>query len=216
MVGVNSRVKKKILAINPKVFFTAYGWHNWDLLLGDAAKSSRMAVSFLGLIQRIYTRFSRSSKRWSILKQKLEITLKPELRWECRLDNVKATRSQLGNICEAIVNLRESCDVSATVSDCESVLKEIRTLEFVLSLILCYEILSHVNRISHLWQNVETHLHNTVTLLRQFIAWLEQYSSTEYETELKKTREFAGNSKYGILWHSKNYSQEKLDYENCD
>jgi hypothetical protein len=44
--GVNSGVKTKILAINPRAFFTACGCHNWNLLLGDAAKSSRMAISF--------------------------------------------------------------------------------------------------------------------------------------------------------------------------
>jgi hypothetical protein len=64
------------------------GCHNWNLLLGDAAKSSRMLlgdtaksskmlINFFGLIQRIYTLFSRSSKRWAILNQELEINLKP-------------------------------------------------------------------------------------------------------------------------------------------
>jgi hypothetical protein len=50
-----------------------------------------------------------------------------------------------------------------------------------------------VNRVSNLWQNVETHLHNTVTHLRQFNSWLEQYHSTRFETALKAAREFSGN-----------------------
>jgi hypothetical protein len=78
MVGMNSDVKTKILAINPSAFFTVCGYHNWNLLLGDATKSSRTAISFFDLIQRIYTLFFfRSSKRWVILNQKLEITLRP-------------------------------------------------------------------------------------------------------------------------------------------
>jgi hypothetical protein len=48
---------------------------------------------------------------------------------------VKAIRFQLDNICEAIENLCGFCVDSATVSDCGSVLNEITTLEFVLSLI---------------------------------------------------------------------------------
>jgi uncharacterized protein (DUF2252 family) len=55
-----------------------------------------------------------------------------------------------------------------------------------------------VNRISHLWQNIETLLHNTVTHLRQFSAWLEQYYSIRFVTALKKAREFAGNNEYDI------------------
>jgi hypothetical protein len=93
-------VKKKILAINPRTFFTACGCQNWNLLLGDAAKSSRMTISFFNLFQGIYTLFSRSSKKWAILNQELEITLKPlsETRWECRLDSVKDVIFQLDNI----------------------------------------------------------------------------------------------------------------------
>jgi hypothetical protein len=110
------------------------------------------------------------------------------------LDNVNAVTFQSKNICEVTENLRDSCDDSATVSDCESVLNEITTLQFVLSLIIWYVVLSRVNRRSHLWQNVETHLHNTVTHLRRFSAWLEHYS-TGFETALKEDREFSGYSK---------------------
>jgi hypothetical protein len=85
-------------------------------------------------------------------KVELEITSKPfsDTRWECRLDSIKAVRFQLDNVCEAIKNLCDSCDDSAIVSDYESVLHEITTLEFVLSLIIWYEVLSRVNRIDHL------------------------------------------------------------------
>jgi hypothetical protein len=60
IAGVNLCVKRKILAISPRAFFAACDCHNWNMLSGDAAKSSRMAVSFFGLIQRIYTLCSRS------------------------------------------------------------------------------------------------------------------------------------------------------------
>jgi hypothetical protein len=46
IVGVNSGVKTKILAIHQRTFFTACGCHYCHLLLGDAAKSSRMAPAF--------------------------------------------------------------------------------------------------------------------------------------------------------------------------
>jgi hypothetical protein len=47
----------KILVINARAFFTAYGCHNWNLLLGDASKSLRKAISFLGFLKRIYPLF---------------------------------------------------------------------------------------------------------------------------------------------------------------
>jgi hypothetical protein len=48
MVGMNSGVKTKILAINPRAVFTVCGCHNWNLLLEDATKLSRMTFSFFG------------------------------------------------------------------------------------------------------------------------------------------------------------------------
>jgi hypothetical protein len=64
---------------------------------------------FLADLKNLHTFFSRSSKRWAIFNQELEVTLKPlsETRWECRLDGVKAIRFQLYNICEAIENVRD-------------------------------------------------------------------------------------------------------------
>jgi hypothetical protein len=76
-----------------------------------------------------------------------------------------------------------------------------------------------VNRISHLWQNVETHLHNTETHLAQFNAWLEQYYSIGFETALKETRELARNSKYGIplTFKDRTIRRKRMsDYENGD
>jgi hypothetical protein len=45
--GWHKQNKTKISAINPRAFFTAYGCHEWNMLLGNAAKSSRMVPAFL-------------------------------------------------------------------------------------------------------------------------------------------------------------------------
>jgi hypothetical protein len=77
MSGVNSGVKTKILATNSRYFFTGCGCHNCNLLLGDATKSSRMAISFFfGLIQRICI-LLQIFEEVGDLNQELEITLKP-------------------------------------------------------------------------------------------------------------------------------------------
>jgi hypothetical protein len=73
---MNSHVKIKMTPINARASLQCNS-HNWNLLLGDATKSSRMANSFFGLIQRMCTLYTRSSKRWAILNQELEITFNP-------------------------------------------------------------------------------------------------------------------------------------------
>jgi hypothetical protein len=52
MVGMNSGAKTKILSSNKRAFFTACGCHNWNLLLGDAIKSSRTVISFFFIISK--------------------------------------------------------------------------------------------------------------------------------------------------------------------
>lgn len=63
---------------------------------------------------------------------------------------------------------------------------------------LWYEVFCGVNGINRLCQNVETHLHNTVTHLRQFSAWPEKYYAPGFEIALKVARKFAENSNYDI------------------
>lgn len=41
--------------------------HSLNLTLGDMAKSCGKAISFFGIVQRIYALFSSSTKRWKIL-----------------------------------------------------------------------------------------------------------------------------------------------------
>jgi len=41
--------------------------HNLNTALRDAAKFSAEAISFFGIIQRIYTIFTASANRWQIL-----------------------------------------------------------------------------------------------------------------------------------------------------
>jgi hypothetical protein len=75
------------------------------------------------------------------------------------------------------------------LTDCESVLYEVRIC------IDCHYVVwsfVRVNGISRLWQNVETHLSNAVTHLRQFIAWLDQDYSAWFEAAFREALEFAG------------------------
>jgi hypothetical protein len=78
-------------------------------VLGDAAASCTKARLFFGVLQRPYTLFSGSSNRWNVLKERVNITVKPlaETRWECRVKSVKAARYQLKDIAECLEKLSE-------------------------------------------------------------------------------------------------------------
>jgi len=71
MKGKNIGVQKKVLEINPRAFYSACGYHSLNLALCDMAKSCGKAKDFFGIIQRIYTIFAKSTKRWQILKDNI-------------------------------------------------------------------------------------------------------------------------------------------------
>lgn len=70
MVGQYQGVQTRISNINPRAFFTPCAAHSVNIVLCDAAKNSSRAISFFGTVRRVYTLFSASTNRWSIIIQK--------------------------------------------------------------------------------------------------------------------------------------------------
>ena len=73
-----------------------------------ATKTCGRAKDFFGIIQRIYTTFANSTKKWQILKDNITgLTLKSvsATRWESRIDSVKAIRFQCSEIREALLQV---------------------------------------------------------------------------------------------------------------
>jgi hypothetical protein len=106
MKGKHQGVQRRLLDVNPRAFYSACGCHSLNLTLCDMAKSC--AKDFFGIIQRIYTTFANSTKKWQILKDNITgLTLKSvsTTRWESRVESVKAIRFQCANIREALLQV---------------------------------------------------------------------------------------------------------------
>ncbi|CAH2325017.1 zinc finger MYM-type 1-like [Pelobates cultripes] len=193
MRGEKSGVKTRILNINPLAFFTPCGCHSWNLVLGDAAASCSKAKLFFGVLQRLYTLFSRSSNRWSVLKEKVNISLKPlsETRWECRVESVKAVRYQLQEIAECLEEVTQKSNDPAFCSECNSLQVEILSYEFVLSLVVWYEILVKINLVSKVWQKSNMQLDTALKHLEEFMCWLEDYRQNGYNSAIVAANEIA-------------------------
>src|SRR4051812_21283882 len=111
MKGKHQGVHKKLLDINPRSFYSTCGCHSLNLKMCDMANSCDKAMMFFGFIQRMYTTFSNSTKRWQILKDNITgLTLKsyPSTHWESRVESVKAIRFQIQGIWEALLQVAET------------------------------------------------------------------------------------------------------------
>lgn len=193
MRGVRNGVQQKILNLNPLAFFVPCGSHSWNLVLGDAASSSVQAQPFFGTLQRLHTIFSSSSQRWSILKEHVNISLKPlsETRWECRVESVKAVRFQLDQVCDALCSLREKSTDCSLISECQSLENQISTFEFIVSLVIWYDILIQIHAISKMWQSPSMNLEAAIHHLKVFLNWLDQYRENGFDSALVAAREVA-------------------------
>ena len=63
MKGKHQGVQKRLLDINSRAFYTLCGCHNLNIILCDLANLCPKAISFFGVLQRIYSLFASSTKR---------------------------------------------------------------------------------------------------------------------------------------------------------
>ncbi|KAM6593709.1 hypothetical protein CsatA_001412 [Cannabis sativa] len=123
MRGKNKGVQTRLLEMNPRAFYTSCACHSLNLLLSDMAHCCPKAVSFFGVVQRISSLFSASTKRWKVFRDHVPgLTVKPlsETCWESHVDSVKAIRFQAPQIKEALNYLAESNEDAKTRSDAET------------------------------------------------------------------------------------------------
>ena len=76
MQGKTSGVPAQLLKKKLRAFFTLCACHNFNLVLGDMAKTCPDAMTFFGTLQRIYTILSSSTKRWNVFKNSCQRSLK--------------------------------------------------------------------------------------------------------------------------------------------
>ncbi|XP_066320278.1 uncharacterized protein [Miscanthus floridulus] len=128
MKGKRQGVQTRLLEINPRALYMPCACHSLNLTLCDMGKSCRQAILFFGIIQRIYTLFAKSTKRWKILVDNVPgLTVKSwsNTRWESRIKSVQAIRFQTPQIRSALIALEKvSTDDPMAVSECQSLVSK--------------------------------------------------------------------------------------------
>ncbi|KAM6558421.1 uncharacterized protein LOC115716398 [Cannabis sativa] len=196
MKGKHQGVQKKFLDINPRAFYTPCGCHSLNLILCDMAESCSKARDFFGVIQRIYTIFANSTKRWQILKDNVKgLTPKPlsSTRWESRVDSVKAIRSQMLDFREALLEVSENDGLDSKIrSEAKSLAtNELGDFEFVIAIIIWFEILSSINLVSKLLQSKDMLIDVAMDKIKELISFFERYRETGFYNALNSAKEIA-------------------------
>ena len=177
MKGVHSGVQKWLLNINSRAFFIPCACHNYNLVVADMAKTCPDALTFFGIVQRMYTIFSASTKRWSLFRKHVSnLSVKPlcETRWECRIDSVKALRYQLPEFCDALDELAEEAVDAMIKSEAETLYETLKQYKFLVSLVLWYDVLFQVNFVSKELQGETVDLSTAIDSFNNLMTWLRK------------------------------------------
>ncbi|KAL1148307.1 hypothetical protein V6Z11_A10G116900 [Gossypium hirsutum] len=168
MKGKHQGVQKRLLEIKPRALYMPCSCHSPNLTLSDIAHSFIRAISFFRIVQRIYSLFSSSRKRQKeILDNVPELTMKflSNIHWESRIKNVKAIRFQTPQIRLALSELYESCDDVKSNSEVESLVNAPESFEFLLGMVIWYEILFAINMVSKKLQSKSMCIETTINQL---------------------------------------------------
>ena len=140
-----------MLDINPKAVYVPCANHTLNLVVVDSANSSTEALTFFGVLTRLYVLFSSSAQRWEILKKHVKLSIKSQsdIRWESRIKCIKPLRYNLKEVLLALKDLEaisiERKDGRAA-SETKSLIADLSKWSFLLSVFIWYDILQGCSR----------------------------------------------------------------------
>nr|XP_028965092.1 zinc finger MYM-type protein 1-like [Malus domestica] len=213
MRGKHQGVQKRLLDINPRAFYMPCGSHCLNLIVCDMASSCLKAKSFFGACQCIYTVFSNSTKRWNILLEHIDgLTLKSlsTTRWESHIESVKAIKSQVAQVRNALFQLVEITENPQLSRDAECLASgELSSFDFVLSLVIWYDILLKINMVSTKLQSEDMRLDVAVKALESLVMFFENYRETGFASAMSDAKEIALDSEIDPVFQTKRHRPRK-------
>lgn len=221
MVGQYSGVQARILNQNPRALFMPCAAHRLNLVLGDTAKSSTIAANFFGTVERLYTLFSASTGRWNIFTShchRWTVKRWSETRWESRSNSIKAIRFQLKEIIVALDEIADTSKDCLITSETHSLINEISSFEFLISLCVWHTVLQEINIVSKSLQSPMMNLDISTSLLNGLLVFLEEYRKNGFETAKSEANILAESLSIDAIFKQSRIRKKKkmFDYEAND
>ncbi|XP_071708867.1 uncharacterized protein [Rutidosis leptorrhynchoides] len=195
MKGIHNGVQTRFLNENPRAFYTPCGCHSLNLTLCDMANGCVKGKNFFGQIQRIYTIFHNSINRWEILKDNVkDVTLKPlsQTHWKSRVECLKAIKTQLVDIREALLEVGEKDNDAAIASEANLIAeKELGEFDFLVSIVIWYQVLNKVNIVSKKLQSKDMHIEISIKEINSLIEFFKDYRETDFSQAIDEAKEIA-------------------------
>ena len=159
-------------------------------------KSSTEALVFFGVLTQLYSLFSSSTQRWTILKKNVPLSLKSQsaTRWESRINCISPLRYHLAEVIKALKELENYCfekKDGQTINDVRSLILRIETWSFILSIVVWHDILFHINKTSKVMQTTGVSMEVVEKEIKATEEVLKKYREDGYSGAVATAREIA-------------------------
>ena len=172
MSGIYNGAQAMIARVNPFAKYLPCSTHSLNLAGVHAAESSVPMKTYFGNIQKLYNFFSSSPARWKILKETADISLHSmsTTRWSARIEAVKPLSKKPKEIVLALQTVKSNLDLpSDLINEVDSLLKWIRSFDFVLLTTFWVKVLQSINDVSILLQGTQITLDEEVRLIGSLV-----------------------------------------------
>ncbi|KAL4113252.1 hypothetical protein QTP88_016911 [Uroleucon formosanum] len=159
MKGKNQGVQARLLNINPRAFYIPCSCHSLNLVVADAASSSKGTISLFGLIQRLYQVCTT--------------------RWESRISVVKPMRYETNNIVNALIEISDSPNAEAGLRhEAQCLADNLCDFEFLISLVVWYDLLFQINVASKAMQGITMDIITATSIVKGSLNYIISYRNT--------------------------------------
>ncbi|KAG2597559.1 hypothetical protein PVAP13_5KG132507 [Panicum virgatum] len=200
-----------------KALYMPCACHSLNLTLCDMAKSCRQAISFFGVIQRIYALFARSTKRWKVLLDNVpKLTVKPlsNTRWESRIKSVQPIRYQTPQIRSALQKVEEVCtDDPSAVSDAQALVGTLENFEFIVGMVIWHDVLFSINMVSKKLQSKIVCMDTTLKQIEGVISYFQKYRVEGFDSSIEVAKAIAADMDIEPKFPTKRQSKRKKQFD---
>jgi hypothetical protein len=184
------------------------------------AKSCEQAISFFGIIQRIYVLFARSTKRWKILIDNVpQLTVKPlsNTRWESRIKSVQPIKCQTPQIISALKELAKvSTDDPAAVSDAQGLVSALEKFETLVGMVIWHDILFVVNMVSKKLQEKIVCIDATIKHIEGVISFFKTFRDNGFDKSIESAKAIASGMGIEPIFRIKRQSKRKRHFDEIN
>ncbi|XP_039851364.1 zinc finger MYM-type protein 1-like [Panicum virgatum] len=175
------------------------------------------AISFFGVIQRIYALFARSTKRWKVLLDNVpKLTVKPlsNTRWESRIKSVQPIRYQTPQIRSALQKVEEVCtDDPSAVSDAQALVGTLENFEFIVGMVIWHDVLFSINMVSKKLQSKIVCMDTTLKQIEGVISYFQKYRVEGFDSSIEVAKAIAADMDIEPKFPTKRQSKRKKQFD---